>query len=158
MDSTRSPLDDRPWLPPRWFVRSAWAFQRGAYRLTGGRYPLRRPAAGQSGLLRLRAVGRRSGQERAVILAYVEDGERYVTLAMNGWGDPLPAWWLNVRAQPDAVVDTADGPRPVRASEAAGGERERLWALVAGNRGWGDVDRFAAHRAHETPVVVLAPR
>lgn len=159
MDGARSTLDDRrPWLPPRWFIRSAWSLQRGAYRLTGGRYPLRAPTPGRSGLLRLRTVGRRSGQERAVIVAYVEDDGRYVTLAMNGWGDPPPAWWLNLRAHPDADVDTVDGSRPVRGSAARGEERERLWALVGGHQGWGEIDRFAAHRARETPVVVLEPR
>ncbi|WP_344248680.1 nitroreductase/quinone reductase family protein [Isoptericola hypogeus] len=158
MDTTR-PVEDRPpWVPPRWFVRSAWAFQRGAYRLTGGRYPLKRPGRGKAGLLRVRTVGRRSGQERAVIVAYVEDGPRYVTLAMNGWGDPPPAWWLNLRAAPEAEIDTVDGPRSVRAHDAAGEERERLWTLVGRHRGWGEIDRFAAHRARETPVVVLETR
>jgi len=159
MDATPAPDDRPPFVPPRWFVRSAWAFQRGGYRLTGGRWPLRRPTpGGKFGMLRLRVVGRRSGQERAVILGYVEDEGRYVTLAMNGWGDPPPAWWLNLRAHPDADVDTVDGARPVRAAAAQGPERDRLWALVGRHQGWGDVDRFAAHRAGETPVVVLAPR
>lgn len=157
--ATSASENGRPFVPPRWFVRSAWAFQRGMYRLTRGRYPLRRPVPdGKFGMLRLRTVGRRSGQERAVIVGYVEDGDRYVTLAMNGWGDPPPAWWLNLQARPDAVVDTVDGPRPVRATAATGPERERLWALVGRHQGWGEIDRFAAHRAAETPVVVLAPR
>ncbi|SKC78568.1 nitroreductase/quinone reductase family protein [Krasilnikoviella flava] len=157
--ATPAPENGRPFVPPRWFVRSAWAFQRAGYRLTRGRWPLRRPVPdGKFGMLRLRVVGRRSGQERAVILGYVEDDGRYVTLAMNGWGDPPPAWWLNLRAHPDAVVDTVDGPRPVRGAAAQGEERERLWDLVGRHQGWGEIDRFAAHRAGETPVVVLAPR
>ena len=159
LENPDDPAGRRPRVPPRWFVRSAWAFQRAGYRLTGGRWPLRRPTpGGKFGMLRLRTTGRRSGQERAVILGYVEDGDRYVTLAMNGWGDPPPAWWLNLRALPDAEVDTADGPRVVRAAEATGAERERLWALVGRHQGWGEIDRFAAHRARETPVVVLEPR
>ncbi|WP_125777594.1 nitroreductase/quinone reductase family protein [Antribacter gilvus] len=160
MDSsptTRS--EDRPWLPPRWFVRSAWAFQRAQYRLTRGRYPLARPRPGKAGILRLRTTGRRSGQERAVLVAYWPDGDRYITLAMNGWGDPPPAWWLNLTAMPDAAVDTVDGPRPVRGRAAEGEERARLWAGFADYQGWGDgIDRYAALRSRETPVVVLEPR
>jgi deazaflavin-dependent oxidoreductase (nitroreductase family) len=152
--------NDRPWIPPRWFVSSAWRFHRWLYRVTGGRRPLARPVrGGKFGMLRLRTVGRRSGEERAVIVGYFEDGASYVTLAMNGWGDPPPAWWLNLSAHPDAEVDTVDGPRRVRGRAAAGAERERLWAAFADYRGWGDdIARFAALRSHETPVVVLEPR
>ncbi len=157
--SSTTGQDSRPWIPPRWFVRAVWAFQRRMYRLTGGRYPLARPRTGGSmGMLRLRTVGRRTGQERAVILGYYEDGPRYVTLAMNGWGDPPPAWWLNLQATADVEVDTVEGLRRVRGREATGDERERLWAGFADYRGWGEIDRFAAHRARETPVVVLEPR
>src|SRR5262245_1180849 len=42
--------------------------------------------------------------ERSVILGYVEDGPNLVTMAMNGWADGEPAWWLNLQAHPDATV------------------------------------------------------
>src|SRR5918996_2039886 len=156
MTTTRN----KPWLPPRWFIRTAWRFHRVLYRVSDGRRPLRRPVLGGAfGMLRLRTTGRRTGKERAVIVGYFEDGPRYVTLAMNGWGDPPPAWWLNLRAHPDAEVDTVDGPRGVRGRTAEGDERERLWAAFADYRGWGDdISRFAALRSRETPVVVLDPR
>ena len=50
--------------------------------------------------MRLHSVGRRSGAERVAILAYFEEGPNLVTLAMNGWGAPEPAWWLNLQAAP----------------------------------------------------------
>ena len=65
-------------------------------------------------MLHLTAVGRRSGKERAVILGYYEDGPNLVTVAMNGWGKGEPAWWLNLRAHPDAHIALKDGLRPVR--------------------------------------------
>lgn len=150
----------RPWMPPRWFIRSAWRFHRGVYRVTGGKKLLRRPVReGAFGMLRLRTTGRKTGQERAVILGYFLDGQNCVTLAMNGWGEAPPAWWLNLVAQPDAEIDTVDGVRAVRGREAVGEERERLWQAFADYRGWGDdIDRFAALRPRETPVVVLEPR
>ncbi len=43
---------------------------------------------------------------------------------MNGWADAEPAWWLNLRAQPETIVELKDGPRAVRARVAAGAERE----------------------------------
>jgi hypothetical protein len=51
------------------------------------------------------------GQERSVIIAYVEDGANLVTLAMNGWADAEPAWWLNLQARPEASVTLVDGRR-----------------------------------------------
>ena len=49
-------------------------------------------------------------------------------MAMNGWADGEPAWWLNLQADPNTRVDLVDGPRSVRARAAAGEERSRLWA------------------------------
>ena len=146
----------RPRLPPRWFVRLAWRAHRGVYRLTGGRVGLRRPRANRWGTLTLRTTGRRTGQERAVIVGYLEDGPNLVTLAMNGWADGEPAWWLNLQVNPAAIVVLADGQRPVRARAAAGEERARLWhrwRAIGAN-----LDAYAALRSSETAVVVLEPQ
>ncbi|NJP34291.1 nitroreductase/quinone reductase family protein [Micromonospora thermarum] len=146
----------RPWLPPRWFIRLAWSVHRGLYRVFRGRVGLWRPRANGWGALRLTTTGRRSGQQRSVILGYFEDGPNLVTLAMNGWGAGEPAWWLNLQTHPDATVDLVDGQRPVRGRAATGDERSRLWAR------WGEIDTnldgYAALRSSETAVVVLEPR
>ncbi len=94
-----------------------------------------------------------------MILGCLEDGSKLVTLAMNGWADAEPAWWLNLQADPDTTVVLPDGPRAVRARAATGGERERLWLKFRDYPGWGDdIDAFAARRSRETAVVVLEPR
>jgi deazaflavin-dependent oxidoreductase (nitroreductase family) len=149
-----------PKLPPRWFIRTAWVVHRAIHRFTGGRRGLARPKgpSGRFGLLRLMTVGRRSGAERSAILGYVEDGANLVTLAMNGWDEKDPAWWLNLRAQPDATVELKGATtRAVHAREAVGEERERLWTLVQRHQGYGDLDGFARRRS-QTAVVVLEPR
>jgi F420H(2)-dependent quinone reductase len=147
------------WLPPRWFVRLAWIVHRAIHRVTGGRRGLAVPRPGKAGYLRLHTVGRRSGREREAILAYFEDGPDLVTLAMNGWADPEPAWWLNLLAQPDATVDLKDHTRRVRARVAEGEDRTRLWARFDEFASWGtDLDAYARRRSHETSVVVLEPR
>src|SRR5688572_3284563 len=92
-----------PWIPPRWFIRTAWWVHRRMYRISGGRIGLWKPSPGKWGTLRLTTTGRRTGQERSVIVGYFEDGPNLVSMAMNGWGAPEPAWWLNLRANPDAM-------------------------------------------------------
>jgi deazaflavin-dependent oxidoreductase (nitroreductase family) len=90
------------------------------------------------------------------MVGYVQDGDDLVTMAMNGWGAAEPAWWLNLQAHPDAIVQTRDGARPVRARRAEGAERARLWAR------WAEIDKgleeYAARRPRETAVVVFEPR
>jgi deazaflavin-dependent oxidoreductase (nitroreductase family) len=108
--------------------------------------------------VRPKTVGRRSGQQRSAILGYYEDGPNLVTLAMNGWADAEPAWWLNLQARPDAIVELKNGSREVRARAAEGEERARLWAKVRDDSGYGDnVDAYATLRSSETAVVVLEP-
>jgi deazaflavin-dependent oxidoreductase (nitroreductase family) len=156
--SATTTTESTGWLPPRWVVRLAWVAHRAAHRFTGGRRGLKLAKPGKEGYMRLRTVGRRSGRERAAILAYFEDGQNLVTMAMNGWADPEPAWWLNLLAHPEATVDLKDGSRRVRARAAEGEERTRLWAALDAHNGWGaSIDAYARRRSRETAVVVLEP-
>lgn len=145
-----------PWLPPPWFMRLFWVAHRRVYRLTGGRVGLWRPKPGKWGTMRIRTIGRRTGREHAVMVGYFEDGPNYVTMAMNGWNEGEPAWWLNLQAHPDVLADVRDGPHRLRAHAAHGEERERLWErwrqIDAG------LDAMAARRSQETAVVVLEPQ
>ena len=146
-------------LPPRWFIRAAWVVHKAIYRVSGGRLGLALPSpGGKFGTLRLTTTGRRSGQERTVILGYHEDGPNLVTLAMNGWAEAEPAWWLNLQANPDARIVLKDGSRAVRGRAAEGEERARLWNLMRDRSGYGaDLDTYAKRRSGETAVVVLEP-
>lgn len=117
---------------------------------------LRSPTPDRYGMLRLRTVGRRTGEERIAIVGYYEDGPNLVTMAMNGWGDPEPAWWLNLQAHPNATAELPDGSRAVRGRAANADERPRLWAKWAAyDQG---LDSYAARRSRDTQVVILEPR
>ena len=92
-----------------------------------------------------------------MIVGYFEDGPNLVSMAMNGWGAAEPAWWLNLQAEPQAVVELAGGNRrEVHGRAAVDEERERLWQR------WRELDKnldgYAARRPRETAVVVLEPR
>jgi F420H(2)-dependent quinone reductase len=146
-------------LPPRVLIRTVWILHRAAHRLTGGRFGLSTPQPGAKfGMMRLETVGRRTGRHRTAIVGYFEDGVNLVTLAMNGWGEAEPAWWLNLQADPRATVTLAAGSRQMHARAATGAERERLWAKFRDYPGWGDdVAALATRRPAETAIVVLAP-
>jgi len=145
-----------PFLPPRLFVRAAWIVHRRLHAMTRGRRGLWPPTADRWGTMKLRTVGRQTGKPRIAILGYFEDGPNLVTMAMNGWADPEPKWWLNLQARPEATVDLGDGPIEVIAHAATGDERTRLWAR------WAHYDKelegYAARRSRPTQVVVLEPR
>lgn len=146
-----------PRLPPSWFIHAFWRVHRALCRLSGGRFLWTTASKRGWGALRLTTIGRRSGQERNVIIGYIEDGPNLVALAMNGWEDGHPAWWLNLEAHPDAVVRRAhQQPRAVHARVATGEERDRLWQR------WAEIDvgldAYARRRSIETPVIVLELR
>jgi len=142
----------RPFLPPRWFIVTAWAIHRAMARWTGGRRGIWTAKPEKWGTMRLHTIGRQSGKERIAILGYQPDGDNLVTVAMNGWGEGDPKWWLNLKANPDATVELKGETRLVRARAADDEEAARLFNLFPGNA------PFVAARATKTPVVVLEPR
>jgi deazaflavin-dependent oxidoreductase (nitroreductase family) len=144
-------------LPPRPVIRVAWVIHRAIHRLSRGRLGLRPVTETTWGMMRLKTIGRKSGRERWAILGYYEDGPNLVTMAMNGWGEPEPAWWLNLQAHPDTVVELHDRTLPVHGRAATPEERPRLWD------GWRrydgeDLDAWASRSRRETAVVILEPR
>ena len=142
--------------PPRAWFRTVWFLHRTLRRVSGGRLGTRTPRDDRVGMLFLHTVGRKSGQPRVNGLFYLEDGPDLVAVASNAGADRDPAWWLNLRDQPDAEVELAGRRRPVRARAATAEEARRLWPrLVAAN------PDFAEYRAKVTraiPIVILEPR
>ena len=157
-DSPATTIEKAPPRLPRWLVRTIWAAHRAAYRITGGRFGLRSPAPRQWGMLRLATTGRRSGRRREAILGYLEDGERLLIPAMNGWADPEPAWWLNLQAAPRGSVVLPGGvSREVTAHAADGKERDELWRRFVDLGTLAYTDASAAQRTRETAIVILEP-
>ena len=80
------------------------------------------------GALRLTTIGRKSGQERSVILGYLEDGPDLITLAMNGWDEGHPSWWLNLETHQLGLL------RPGPGLELTGKVSEQVVPTAPGNR------------------------
>jgi deazaflavin-dependent oxidoreductase (nitroreductase family) len=155
-DTTTTTRAEAPKLPPTWFTHLFWRAHRTLYGLLGDRVLWTPDSKRGWGAMHVTTLGRTSGKGRGVILGYIDDGGSPVVLAMNGWDEGLPAWWLNLEANPDTVIRLKGQPmRRAHARRVDGDERERLW------RRWAEIDEgldaLAASRSADTPVVVFEP-
>jgi len=125
---------------------------RAIYRVSGGRVGGR---FGKAPVLLLTTTGRKSGRLRTQPLLYARDGDRYVVIASKGGSPTHPLWYLNLRASPAAEVTIGRLSQRVRASDAEGEERERLWRAVTDL--YSGYDKYAERTSRRIPVVVLSP-
>ncbi len=106
-------------------------------------------------ILLLHHTGAKSGAERVNPLAYRRDGERYVIIASKGGAPSHPAWYHNLVAHPDTTIEVGTQTLPVRAGEATGEERERLYSAQA--EVMPQFAEYAEKTARTIPVIVLTP-
>lgn len=114
-------LADRSWP----LLRHLAGVHTLAYRLTDGLVGHRFPGAPP--MLLLHHFGAKSGVKRITPLVYVDDEPDIVLVASKGGHPKHPAWYHNLRANPDATVQIGAERRVVRARIATAAERERLW-------------------------------
>ncbi len=100
-------------------------------------------------------TGRRTGKERTAPLLYLESGENLVIVASVGGAPKHPAWYLNLKADPQARVEIEGHTLRVRAEEARGGEKRRLWAKLV--EMYPPYEDYQRRTQREIPVVVLHP-
>jgi deazaflavin-dependent oxidoreductase (nitroreductase family) len=108
------------------------------------------------GTLFLHTVGRKSGEPRVNGLFYLVAGPNLVVAASNVGADVDPAWWMNLREQPDAEVEIGGERRAVRARAATADEEARLWPRLDVANPEYVTYRARAHR--HIPVIILEPR
>ena len=134
----------------RWLLRLITVVHRFVYRASGGRIGAHLL---HMDMLLLTHVGRKSGQAYVTPLLYVPDGDRFVIAASNAGDDRAPAWWYNLQAKPDTVLQAGREHVSVRARQAVGEEEAQLWKLLEGS--YGPYRRYREMTTREIPVVVL---
>jgi deazaflavin-dependent oxidoreductase (nitroreductase family) len=82
-------------------------------------------------VLLLTTTGRKSGRAHTTPVQYTREGEGYLIVASANGAPRPPAWYLNLRARPDAAVQVGRGHSAVRAREVTGEERTRLFDGLA---------------------------
>ena len=106
-------------------------------------------------MLLLDHVGAKSGALRTTPLLYVRDGEDLALIASKGGFPKNPAWFHNLRANPETYVQVGPERRRVQARVAEPDERARLWDLAVAV--WPGYEDYRARTDREIPLVVLEP-
>lgn len=125
------------------------------YRASGGRLFGK---VGSGPILLLTTTGRKSGEKRTAPVLYIEDAGRYVVINTNAGNTKLPAWSLNLDADPEAEIEVGRRKLAVRARPAQGEEREGLWRKH--NEQYSGFDEYEAELPDDRPITVyvLEPR
>ena len=141
-------------MPSDGFLKAMNGVHKGLLRLSGGRLGW---AAFDMPVLELTTTGRRSGRSRSVMLTSpYREGERIVIVASKGGEDTHPAWFLNLRENPQVVVSMKGAPDvPMVARVSSREERERLWPIVAEK--YANYAGYQAKTDREIPLVLLEP-
>ena len=141
-------------MPSDFALKAMNSVHRSMLKVTGNRV-----GKNVSGMpsLELTTIGRKSGQPRAVMLtAPLVEGDTIVVVASRG-GDPThPAWFLNLRDNPDVEVAwVGERARKMRARVATAPERARLWPIITEqHRNYAGYQR---RTDREIPLVLLEP-
>jgi deazaflavin-dependent oxidoreductase (nitroreductase family) len=139
-------------MPSDFTLKTMNAVHRGLLKLSGGRSGW---TVSKMPVVELTTTGRKSGQPRTVLLTSpVRDGDAIVVVASRGGDDTHPAWFLNLRDNPDVqVAYQGKSAVPMHARVATTEERERLWPLVtADHRNYAD---YQTKTEREIPLVLL---
>ncbi|NKY59076.1 nitroreductase family deazaflavin-dependent oxidoreductase [Nocardia flavorosea] len=106
-------------------------------------------------ILLLTTTGRTTGRSRTSALIYGRDGADYLVVASAGGAPKHPAWYLNLQANPAAVIQVKADRLRVTARTADAAERPRLWELATAY--WPNYDVYQSRTSRVIPLVVLSP-
>ena len=141
-------------MPSDGFLKALNGVHRGLLRLSGGRLGW---TAADMPVLELTTTGRRSGRSRSFMLTSPHrEGDRIVIVASKGGEDTNPAWFLNLKENPQVIVTMRDAhERQMVAQVASPEDRKQLWPIVTGKH-----TNYAGYQEktdREIPLVLLHP-
>jgi deazaflavin-dependent oxidoreductase (nitroreductase family) len=132
----------------KWFT----AFNAFLIRVSGGRLGSQ---LGSQKILLLHSLGRKSGKEYMTPIAYFQLDEIYFVVASNWGREANAAWYHNLRAHPQTVIEVKGQTIPVLAHVAEGREYARLWTYaVEQHPPYLDYQKMTSR---QIPIVVFAP-
>jgi F420H(2)-dependent quinone reductase len=123
------------------------------YRATGGRLMARvdgRPVC----LVTLRR--RRSGTLATIPLMYTPYGADVLLVASLGGSDSHPAWYHNLKHEPQVEIQAGRVRRQMQAREATAEERCTLWPMVVAN--FPSYENYQRKTARILPIMICSAR
>lgn len=136
--------------PPRWMIPWITKANVAVYKLTKGK--VGSTLAGKPGIL-VRTIGAKSGQAHTICLPYVADAGDRILVASYGGGPTNPAWYYNLKANPDVVVRDKAQVVWCRAEVVTGAERDSLWEKVVADSPW--YGEYAKRTTRTIPLIRL---
>jgi len=132
----------------KWFM----AVNKLLLRLSRGHIGSR---LGRQTILILHTTGRKSGQDRAIPIAYFSYEGSYLIVASNWGKDAQADWYHNLKNDLHARVEVGGRIVPVVAREAEGAEYDRLWQFATGHHPpYLDYQKMTARHI---PIMVFEP-
>ena len=133
------------------FLKLVSSIHTALYRATGGTFG---GTTKNVPILLLTVKGRKTGKQRTTPLMYGRDGGNLVLIASVGGAPHHPAWYHNLKGE-QAEVQIGKERRRVRARDAEGEERERLWSQMV--ESYPTYAEYQKKTTRRIPVVVLEP-
>jgi F420H(2)-dependent quinone reductase len=130
-------------------LRLAGKLNVPVYRATGGRLTGK---INRAPVLLLTTTGRKSGQRRTAPVVYLEDDGRLSVIDTNAGNIKIPAWSLNLDANPEAEVELGRRRLAVHARPTEGEERAELWRKH--NAQYAGFDDYLEDLPDDRPVTV----
>ncbi|HEY2632163.1 MAG TPA: nitroreductase family deazaflavin-dependent oxidoreductase [Solirubrobacteraceae bacterium] len=131
------------------------------YRATHGMIGHRVPGVPE--MLLLDHKGAKSGTHRTTPLVFARDppsrgaGDSNIILIASKGGYPKnPAWYYNLKANPDTTIQIGSKKMDVHAREARPEEYDRMWKLAVAV--YGGYEAYRRRTERQIPLIVLEPR
>ncbi len=148
---------EKPWVKPfmnKMTKANVWVYQKtngllGSKWRVGAAFPWGVPVC------LVTTTGRKSGEKRVVPLLYLMEGESVVVVASTGGLPKNPAWFWNIKSNPECEVQIMGRKWKARARITDEAERAQLWPKLVDL--YYDYDNYASWTDRVIPVVVLDP-
>ena len=107
-------------------------------------------------VLLLHTIGHKSGQPRMTPLFYLADGDRIILVASNAGTVKDPAWFGNIKVNPEVSMQIRGRYREMRGHPASEQEFEHYWPRVVEMfPTWGEIQEMSLRKF---PIAVFEPR
>ena len=105
-------------------------------------------------LLLLTTTGAKSGEKRTTPLAFSSDGDDIIIIASYAGNPKHPAWFLNMRANPEVTIELPNETFTTNAVIPEGEERQRLFDQQAAKMP--AFKEYQAKTSRQIPVIVIS--